>query len=449
MTKGRISQMVLAVIAAGGIAACGPLNDPRGLSAAFDGGQIFKDPNSDTAMNLLARGDYPNAERYAIATLRKNPKDPYALYVAGMVYQATGRYDLARQYYEVILANRSQVTLTLLADGTPQVRTLMDVAQANIQVIDKITGRFSPRNTAQSGRIPEPQQGLEPVSPVMAGRGVVSAQPLDGGPASAQPANGQAESNVINRFRILRRLLDEGLITPEEYSRRRDTNMGALTPYSASVPPGLGLERPGPTDTQVIDRLKALSTSLETRAISPSEHSAERLAILDALLPAEPRRVEMPVLPPKDVMEAAAAVGRVERMRASGLVSADEAKKERAAVERVLDAQMAKIPSSGTATGMRQGASSNGNGAKNGGGTPGVSLGTAKTEEAAQQTWEKIKAKFPEELGAINATMKAVDMGEKGTRWKVVAGPFKDQAEARKLCKVLKLHRQACDPTSY
>lgn len=446
---GRISRIVLAVIAMGGFVACGPLNDPRGPIQSFDGAQVFSDGSSDKAMNLLARGDYPNAERYAVAALRKNPKDPYALYVAGMVYQATGRYDLARQYYEVILANRPQVTITVLADGTPQVRTLVDVAQANMLVIDKITGRMAPRTATQSGRLPDlSQQVLEPVSPFASGRGPVSAQPLDG--AMAPAGGSQAEGNVINRFRILRRLLDEGLVTPDEYSKRRGTNIGALTPFSASVPPAQGLERPGPTDVQVVDRLKALATSLETRAISPGEHSTERLAILDALLPAEPRRVDLPVLPPKDVMEAATAVGRVERMRASGLVSAEEAKKERAAVERVLDAQLAKIPVSGTASGFRQGAApANGNGGKTGGNTPGVTLATAKSEEAAQAAWNKIKAKFPEELGPMNASMKMVNLGEKGTRWRVIAGPLKSQDDARKLCKVLKLHRQSCDPTSY
>ncbi|BAE50778.1 hypothetical protein [Paramagnetospirillum magneticum] len=220
----------------------------------------------------------------------------------------------------------------------------------------------------------------------------------------------QAETNVATRFRALRRLLDEGLITPEEHSRRRNTNLGALLPYSSSLPPAQGLERPGPTEEQVVDRLRALAVSLESRALSPAEHGAERTAILDALLPAEPRKVDMPVLPPKDMMEAATAVGRVERLRAANLISTEEAKREKAAVEKVLDSQLAKQPVSGTASGLRQG-SANGNGAKSssGGGTPGVGLGSAKTEEAARETWEKIKAKFPEELGAVNATFPKVD----------------------------------------
>lgn len=447
---GPISRIVLAAVAAGSLAGCGAINDPRGPGGILDGALIFGDDNPDKALNLLARADYANAELHAVAALRKNPKDPYALYVAGMVYQATGRYDLARQYFEVILVNRPQVTITVLSDGAPQVRTLMDVAQANIRMIDKLTGRHVPRTASQAGRMPEMvMPSGEPVMPSSVGRGMVSAQPLDGGPAMAS-GGGQAEANVASRFRILRRLLDEGLVTQDEYARRRGINLGALTPYSASAPPAQGLERPGPTDEQVVERLKELSKALETRAISPTEHAGERSAILDALLQAEPRRVELPVLPPKDVMEAASAVGRVERLRAAGLVSNDEVKKERAAIERLLDSQLAKVPVSGTATGLRQGtAGTNGNGAKSGGGAPGVTLGTAKTEEGAQQTWEKIKGKFPEELGAINASMRKQDMGEKGVRWRIVAGPLKSQDEARKLCKVLKLHRQSCDTTSF
>jgi tetratricopeptide (TPR) repeat protein len=446
MTMGRFSRIALVAIMTIPFVGCGLLNDPRGPSEALGDYNFFSDDNSERAMSLLSRGDYPNAERYALAALRRNPKNPYALYAAGMIYQATGRYDLARQYYDVILANRPQITMTVLADGMPQVRTLVDVAQANMAVIDKITGRSIPRTAAQAGRMSDMTSQFEPQLPMSAGRGMISAEPLDGGGVGSMGA----EAAVINRFRILKRLLDEGLITPDEYTRRRSTNIGALTPISAKLTPAQGLQRPGPTDVQVLDRLRELSKALESRAISPSEHSAERLVILDALLPAEPRKVDMPVLPPKDVMEAATAVGRVERLRASGLVSAEEAKREKDAVERVLDSQLAKVPLSGTATGLRQGvAPSNGNGAKDGANGVGVTLATVKTEDDARATWEKIKGKYPEELGAMNASMRKVDMGEKGIRWKVVAGPLKSKDEARKLCKVLKLYRQACDPTSY
>lgn len=457
MSRKGLSRSILAVSLAATLAGCGFLNDPRGFTDAVMKSPLLDDDSSERAMTALTRGEYSTAERLAIGALRRNPKDPYALYTAGMVYQATGRYDLAHQYYEVILANRPQVTLTVPSQGGPQIRSLVDVAQANLLVVDKMLGRSVAGSALRSGRGTDmtPQQ-LEPMAPQGAARGSIAAEPL-GEPGQAMPASmmatrgaTQAETNVATRFRTLRRLLDEGLITPEEHSRRRNTNLGALLPYSSSLPPAQGLERPGPTEEQVVDRLRALAVSLESRALSPAEHGAERTAILDALLPAEPRKVDMPVLPPKDVMEAATAVGRVERLRAANLVSTEEAKREKAAVEKVLDSQLAKQPVSGTASGLRQG-SANGNGAKpsSGSGTPGVGLGSAKTEDAARETWEKIKAKFPEELGAVNATFPKVDQGERGTRWRIVAGPMKNRAEAVKLCKVLKLHRQSCEATSY
>ncbi|WP_152426870.1 SPOR domain-containing protein [Paramagnetospirillum caucaseum] len=447
---------VLAVSLAAALAGCGVLNDPRGFTDAVMKSPLLEDDSSERAMTALTRGEYSTAERLAIGALRRNPKDPYALYTAGMVYQATGRYDLARQYYEVIIANRPQVTLTTPSQGGPQVRSLVDVAQANLLVVDKMLGRPVAGSALRSGRGPDatPQQ-YEPMTPQGASRGMVAAEPLgepgQGSPASMMATRGatQAETNVATRFRALRRLLDEGLVTPDEHSRRRNTNLGALLPYSSKLPPAQGLERPGPTEEQVVDRLRALGVALESRALSPAEHGAERLAILDALLPAEPRKVDLPVLPPRDVMEAASAVGRVERLRAANLVSADEAKREKAAVEKVLDTQLAKQPVSGTATGLRQG-TANGAAAKaSGGGTPGAGLGSAKTEAEARDTWARIKAKFPEELGGIEATFPRIEQGERGTRWRIVAGPMKSRADATKLCKVLKLHRQSCEATSY
>lgn len=460
MSVNGVSRVLLAVSLAATLAGCGALNDTRGFTDAVMKSPLLDDDSSEKAMAALTRGEYSTAERVAVAALRRNPKDPYALYVAGMVYQATGRYDLARQYYEVILANRPQVMITVPSQGGPQVRSLIDVAQANLLVVDKLLGRTVAGSAIRSGRGSEavPQQ-FEPLTPRQAGRGMVAAQPLDdpGMAPSAAMAAGQgatqAEGNVTSRFKTLRRLLDEGLITPDEQARRRNANVGALLPYSSKVTPAQGLERAAPSEQQVVDRLRALAAALETRALSPAEHAAERAAILDALLPAEPRRVEMPVLPPKDVMEAASAVGRVERLRAANLVSPDEAKREKAAVEKVLDAQLARQPVSGTATGLRQ-ASGNGNGAKassgsSGGGTPGIGLGTAKTEEAARDTWEKAKAKFPEELANLNASFPKIDQGDRGTRWRIVAGPMKSRSDAQKLCKVLKLYRQACEATSY
>lgn len=266
------------------------------------------------------------------------------------------------------------------------------------------------------------------------------------GYASAGRAS-DAETNVAGRFRILKRLLDEGLITPEEFSRRRTANAGALLPFT--LPAGsVGLDRPIPGDEAVVTRLRDLGATLETRAITPAQHAAERGTILDALLPAQPRKLDNPPMPPRDMIEAGQAVGRVERMRGAGLVSDAEAKKEKDAIERSLDGQLASMRVNGTATGLRAGApGSAGPMAAPVTAKPvtgwGVALTSAKSEDGARKAWEGIKAKFPEQLGSMDAQIKHV-----GTRYKVIAGPVASKDAAKKLCKTLKLHRQACDPAT-
>jgi hypothetical protein len=455
MTTRRIRRIALAALASGTLAGCAALLDPQGFGETAVSSMPFSEPSTDKAMSALTRGDYPNAERYAIAALRRNPKDPYALITAGMTYQATGRYDLARQYYEVIVSNQPQASITVPGPGTPVPRSVVDVARTNMAAIDKITGRSAQRTAAQSGMglTGEMPTRADPMSPTAAMRPPVSAEPNNDAAASAMAVPGRptsAETNVAGRFRILKRLLDEGLITQDEYASRRNSNLGVLLPYSTAVPPAQGLERSLPGDGQVVDRLRALANALESRAITPRELASERTAILDALLPAQPAKVELPALPPKDVIEAAAAVGRLERMRAVGLVGPDEVARERDAIQRAFDGQTASLPVSGTATGLRQGRAAAGGA----GGVPaaagfGVNLATVKSEAAARSTWAGIKQKFPEQLGAVEADFRKVDLGEKGVRWRVIAGPLASQDAARKLCKVLKLHRQACQPTGF
>jgi hypothetical protein len=443
MRVGRFAPIVLAALVAGGLGGCSAVNQPHEF---MDDVRLLVDNGSQTsqALNALTRSEMTEAERHALLALPINPRDPYALYVAGMVYQSTGRFDLARQYYEALIANRPQATLTTTVQGMPQVRSLIDIAQANLTVVDRLSGRYSPRSAAQSGRMPDLDTlAGEPQTPAVGSRGPVQAQQLDAsglpGPAVG-PTGGEA--NIVSRFRLLKRLLDEGLITPDEYSRRRAANLGALLPYGTTTPPALGLDLPAPGDAQVLDRLKALTQSLETRAISPAEHAAERTTILDALLPATPRQLDLAPLPVKGVMEGAAAVGRAERLRASGLISADEARSERAAIERQLDGLGGSAPASA----LRQ---TQGSGrAKAASASPagiGVILATLKSEDAARTGWARIKAKFPEELGGMEASIFQVELPKKGTRWQVVAGPIKSRDEARKLCKTLRLYRQPCD----
>lgn len=452
----HLRRMAMAVLAAGTLSAgmlggCAPFVDPSGtmdtLASVVDFG------SGDRAMAALSRGEYSNAERYAMAALTRTPKDPHALLVVGLVHQSTGRFDTARQYYEVIVTNEIDgMLMSPGADGVLAPRSVLEVARANMAAVDKLTGRNTPRSVAQSGRVPVASVIGGPPLPLPD----MSADPLPPAPTermvTAPGRVTEAEANVAGRFRILKGLLNEGLITPEEYAARRAVNLGALLPYSAQ-PPAQGLDRPIPRDNAVIDRLRALAATLETQAISAREHAQERAVILDALLPETVRRTEMPALPPRDIIEAGAAVGRLERMLSAGLVDSDEAKRERAAIERILDASLASARVSGSATGLRHGEPTpeqaaqlkGGQGAAKDGSVWGIRLDTSpKTEAVARKAWEIFQRRYPAQLGKLDAAYVKTELPGKGTRWAVVAGPL-DSNAADNLCKAMKVNRQACD----
>lgn len=420
----RAGRIFLAVATVAVLAACSALFDPEGTADDVSA-MVPSDATADTAMTALAHGDTNTAEQAALGALKRNPKDAYALLAAGLTFQATGRYGQARQYFEVIVGNQLPGTIMLPGDnGVVQPRSLVDVAKANLAVIDKITER---------------------------GRGTV----FEAGRGAPAPAPSDAETNVAGRFRILKELLDQGLVTPEEYTRRRDANLGALLPFTGQ-PPARDLDRPVPPDTAVIDRLRALATAVENREMSPSAQAAEREVILDALLPAQPAVRALPPLPPKDMLQEGQAVGRLERMLAAALVTDAEAVREKQALEHAYQTQMAGRPVEGTVTGLQYGslppvqpvvatealATATGK-------TWGVSLSLAKSEAAAAKTWKRISARFPDDLASRKFTAHRIVLRSRGVRWRVIAGPLPDKEAARKLCRTLKLHRQACDPVIY
>jgi len=416
-----------------GLGVSGCILSPR--HGADDVENVLDDAHSsDRAMSALTKGDVSTAENLAQAALKRNPKDPYALLVAGMAYQASGRYELARQYFEVIVSNRPSANITLPDDkGNVQLRPIVEIAQANLEKIDAMTGRNAATTVGQSGRA----LGMVPPAP----------RQMDG------------ETIVANRFKVLRRLLEEDLITPDEYAQRRTANLGALLPLTGGQP-SAGLDRPVPDETQIIDRLRMLKSSIEAREMQPREAAAERSVILDGLLPAKSAAKAIPPLPPKDVLEVAEAVRRLEKMQTADLISSEEAQKEKLALGQELDKQMATKSPGSDASGLKYGippvpkapmptppvkpAANDSSADKSA--NWGVVLGTAKDEEEARTLAAQIKSKFPEELGnkALSVRKVAVKGGEK---WQIVT-PSENKADAGRLCKTMRLHRQGCEPTT-
>lgn len=72
-----------------------------------------------------------------------------------------------------------------------------------------------------------------------------------------------------------------------------------------------------------------------------------------------------------------------------------------------------------------------------------IQLAAVKTPEAANDEWARIKRANPE-LANLGMNAVKVDLGEKGTFYRIQAGPIADASEATRLCDGLKAKKQAC-----
>lgn len=407
----RKSIMITAVSAAvAGCAGMAPTPPPVSGKAALD---------------ALARGDYATAETEAAQAVRMHPNDPYALIALALTYELTGRPLQAREYYLIVQALNPEGTI-VLNDGIE--RRLIDVAQVRL--------------AALSG----PAQGE-------VGRQVTAEQ---------------AWTNVQQRFHTLRRLVQAGLATEAEYSVRRAANTGALLPYS-DAPAAISLDQRPPSYEAVAQRLAAINAALTQNSISPADHAAERVSILDGLLPAAPRE-RVTAVPPLDPLLAPAYLGHLRSLRSEGLISADEAARERAAVERIAGpAGMPGVtppPSTGAAP-AKPAAAKPGKPPKPakaekpakpakaekpakpaGTGSHGVQLAAYGSEALARDGWEKIRRHFPD-LAGLSHSIQRADLGAKGVVYRLRVGPLASAQAAQALCGKLQAKGQACNPVRF
>lgn len=298
----RAALLALAVsVPALTMGGCAAVYDPQGFATAMAPGN--GQPQADAALAALARGDYSRAEREAAAALARDARNPYALLAAGVTFQNTARPARARQMYEEILALDTSAEVSGPWWGT-QPRPVAEIAAENLRILSGTAA--GPASLVAAAADPE-----------------------------ASPVGAEALPLAAERFVVLRRLRDDGLITGEEYARRRAANLGALLPMSEQ-PPAAGLDTPSPGAQEVLSRLRALREAFESRNITAAEHTAERSMILDGLLPAAPRTRAVPPLPPAGVMDAAARVGVLQRLRDMDLITAAEFAREKAAIEKAI-----------------------------------------------------------------------------------------------------------------
>ena len=301
-----------------------------------------KTPTEEAILNLTL-GDFDKAVTYSQTALKDNPNDAYAMMVAGIAYDNLGYPHKSRRYYEDILASPGGETGMFGQFKNMQPQDLRAVAAHRLTLMDdkahpyahveKETGRavFSKTNDGKTYVI---ETGTE-LSPKGNESFVIQKEKINGGLDMLS----EGDRNVVQRFLTFIRLRDEKLVTENEWQIRRAVNLGGLMPYSLA-PAGAGLDLPSPEAEEIIRRLEALRTALELRSITPQEHTVEREIILEALLPSKPRSLATPAAPPKDILEGATLLRRLEMLQKAGLITPSEAAAERKVTENMLYAQL-------------------------------------------------------------------------------------------------------------
>jgi len=72
-----------------------------------------------------------------------------------------------------------------------------------------------------------------------------------------------------------------------------------------------------------------------------------------------------------------------------------------------------------------------------------VQLGAMKSEVAAQEGWKKLQKSHPSQLGSLKLSVKKVDLGSKGTLWRMRGGPV-TSTQAAEICSALKASKTDC-----
>lgn len=73
-----------------------------------------------------------------------------------------------------------------------------------------------------------------------------------------------------------------------------------------------------------------------------------------------------------------------------------------------------------------------------------LQLGALKTAEAAKQEWLRLQRREPDVLGRLSLTVSRIDLGAKGTYYRIQAGPIADAAAAAQSCAALKSRNIGC-----
>ncbi len=459
--KNWLKRITVVAIVAVSVSGCAIL-EGNVFEESFWASSPFK-TNDEAELGIaeLAKGNFIKAEGHFQRALATDSRDIDALLGAGILYQNTGQFVKAREMYEAVLAIRPEESRQFVVWNELTTRPASQVASVNLSLLE--TGGTanvampSPLNGAPVGA----PIGASPETNVLLGRAqpqVANAPPAMSEPSAMPSMQSGAEvgqlarpdANIVSRFSTLRALRDQGLITQEEYTQRRQSNIGALLPIT-SPPPAAGLDRPVPGTEQISARLRAIGRALEMRAISVSQHSAERGLILDAMMPSAPVMVAPPAVPPSGLLQAADSIRRLEILRDDGFITSDEYARERQAIELAMQATPTATPAGAvsaatSATGTPQAAQPVAQEPpKPAGPQPAVHLASYRSAKQAESGWVQIRRAHSALLSNLDYQVSRVTLGSKGTYFRLKAGPLPTTAAATDLCRQLKQRRQFCD----
>lgn len=363
------------------------------------------------------------------------------------------------------------VALLPLVAGCQRMQLELDTLAAQVdQTQARVDGRPYIRPGLESLYAPKPpppeQEPLPvPVPPA------AEAVPFPVGTLSPEQAEILlAGDPMALRFLALKQLTLLGLVPVAEAEARKDTNLGALLPLSAPLPPSAGLEGPVPPLKEMAGRFGGLGTG--TVRGNPTTWSTERDFLTDSLLPKVPAR-RQPYSPP-DIASARKLQDRLGRLEDAGLITPEQRATETDAINRLIAGgtlpEVVEPPKPPPAPKTVKKTSGRGNrmpggvsgklevipsppgveapklatGAKGPAGLHLLSMGSAAHGDKA---WEAL-IKEHAELSGLGHTVSRADLGDLGVTYRLLAGPV-EPAQAESLCATLLTRGQACTPTPF
>jgi len=137
-------------------------------------------------------------------------------------------------------------------------------------------------------------------------------------------------------------------------------------------------------------------------------------------------------------------VRRLEQLRDGGYITSDEYARERAAIERAMQPEAPKTVSAQPKAPVEKEKAAE----KPKGPQPAVHLASYRSQKQAEDGWKLIQRRHQTVLKGLEHEVTKVDLGKKGTYYRLKAGPLPNDAEAKKMCADLKKRRQFCEAST-